>query len=216
MLKKYIIHTFGFLIISLGIVGVIFAGLGATPIDAFNYFIYKIVPLSLGTIVIITGLSVSALAFFFNREKEMIISVGFIFLVGIFIDIWKLLFELLPAATFDNYFLKIPVAISSLILITFGVAITITTNLPASPYEKLMLVLDMKVNSLMWSKVIIEGTFFAFAVILGLYTGRLFEQVHIFTFALVILSGPMMSFFANQINKIKNKGDKVYETKLND
>ena len=69
------IHILGFVTISLGIVGVIFSRLGATPVDAFNYYIYTLTPLSLGTIVIITGLVVALLAFIFSPTKDIIISI---------------------------------------------------------------------------------------------------------------------------------------------
>jgi uncharacterized membrane protein YczE len=49
----------GFFLISFGIVGIIMSKLGAAPIDAFNYFMYVLTPLSLGTWAVISGLVVS-------------------------------------------------------------------------------------------------------------------------------------------------------------
>ncbi len=210
MIKRYLIHALGFILISFGIVGIISAQLGATPIDSFNYFVAFLTPLSLGTVVIITGLSVSLLAYVFNREKEMIISASFIFLVGILIDIWMYLFGLIPLEIMDQMVFRIPLATSSLIIVAYGVAITITTGLPSSPYEKLMLVIDKKINSLTYSKMIIEGVFLLTAIILGLITNLLFEQVNIFTFVMFLSIGAIIDFFTKIIKK--QKKEKLDET----
>jgi len=212
LLKKYIVHISGFVIISLGIVGVIFSRLGATPVDAFNYFIYTLTPFSLGTIVIFTGLFVALLAFIFNPTKDIILSISFIFLVGVLIDGWKLLFELVPIAFYDELFIRIIMASLSLILIAFGVAVTITTGIVTSPYEKLMMVLNKKINSLQFSKMIIEGTFLILAIIMGIYTKQLFDQVNVFTVLLVFVNGPLIGIFARMINKNVKKGEIGYAT----
>ncbi|MFH0767103.1 MAG: hypothetical protein V1920_03310, partial [Bacillota bacterium] len=175
MLKRYLIHITGFIIISFGLICVIFSKLGATPVDAFNYFVYTLTPLSLGTIVIITGLFVALLAFVLHPTKDMIISILFLFMVGLLIDGWKFLFEMLPSSFFDNLMIRISLASIGLVLIAFGVAITITTGLASSPYEKLMMELNKKIHSIQYSKMIIEGTFFTLAVIMGIYTDQLFD-----------------------------------------
>jgi len=202
----------GFVIISLGIVGVIFSRLGATPVDAFNYYIYTLTPLSLGTIVIFTGLFVTLLAFIFNPTKDIIISASFIFLVGILIDGWKLVFELVPLSLYDNLLIRIVMASLSLVLIAFGVAVTITTGLATSPYEKLMMVLNKKIKSVQFSKMIIEGTFLLLAVILGIITDQLFDQINVFTVLLVLVNGPLIGMFARMIDKNVSKGEIGYAT----
>ena len=212
MLKKYVIHILGFVTISLGIVGVIFSRLGATPVDAFNYFIYTLTPLSLGTIVIFTGLVVALLAFIFEPTKDILMSISFIFLVGILIDGWKFLFEMIPLEFYNGLMVRIGMASLSLILIAFGVAVTITTGLVTSPYEKLMLVLNKKINSVQYSKMIIEGTFLLLAIILGIWTNQLFDQINVFTVLLVFVNGPLIGMFARMINKNVKKGEVGFVT----
>ena len=212
MFKKIVIHILGFVTISLGIVGVIFSRLGATPVDAFNYYIYTLTPLSLGTIVIITGLVVALLAFIFSPTKDIIISISFIFLVGVLIDGWKFLFEMIPLEFYNGLMVRIGMASLSLILIAFGVAVTITTGLVTSPYEKLMLVLSKKINSVQYSKMIIEGTFLLLAIILGIWTNQLFDQINVFTVLLVFVNGPLIGMFARMINKNVKKGEVGFVT----
>jgi uncharacterized membrane protein YczE len=207
------VHIFGFFLVAFGVVGVIYAGRGAAPVDAFNYFVWTLTPLSLGTIAVITGLSVALIAFIFDQNKSMILSILFLFSIGIFIDGWKLVYELLPLGTFDSDFVSYPFALFCIVIIAMGTSITITTGLPSSPFERLMLVLDRKVHSIQYSKMIIEGMFFLLAIILGLITNLLFEQVNVVTILLTLLNGPLVGLFSSIIMKEKNKkGVNIYAT----
>jgi uncharacterized protein len=211
LFKKYMVHIFGFFLVAFGVVGVIYAGRGAAPVDAFNYFVWTLTPLSLGTIAVITGLSVALIAFMFDQNKSMILSILFLFSIGIFIDGWKLVYELLPLGTFDSDFVSYPFALFCIVIIAVGTSITITTGLPSSPFERLMLVLDRKVHSIQYSKMIIEGMFFLLAIILGLITNLLFEQVNVVTILLTLLNGPLVGLFSGIIMKEKNKkGVNIY------
>jgi uncharacterized protein len=213
LFKKYMVHIFGFFLVAFGVVGVIYAGRGAAPVDAFNYFVWTLTPLSLGTIAVITGLSVALIAFMFDQNKSMILSILFLFSIGIFIDGWKLVYELLPLGTFDSDFVSYPFALFCIVIIAVGTSITITTGLPSSPFERLMLVLDRKVHSIQYSKMIIEGMFFLLAIILGLITNLLFEQVNVVTILLTLLNGPLVGLFSGIIMKEKNKkGVNIYAT----
>ncbi|MDI6452066.1 hypothetical protein [Peloplasma aerotolerans] len=213
MIKKIMIHLSGFMFIALGIVGVIFSRVGATPLDAFNYFVYTLTPLTLGTIAVISGLVVSTIAYLLDPKKDMLISIGFLFLVGLFIDGWKFLFEIIFPLGIDSFFIRIPLAGFSLISITFGAALTLTTGLASSPFERLLIIINRKVNNLMLSKIMMEGTFLILAVIMGLITGLLFEQVHVYTLILVLGIGPFISMFVDLINKQKRKGVEVHGIK---
>jgi uncharacterized protein len=213
LFKKYMVHIFGFFLVAFGVVGVIYAGRGAAPVDAFNYFVWTLTPLSLGTIAVITGLTVALIAFMFDQNKSMILSILFLFSIGIFIDGWKLVYELLPLGTFDSDFVSYPFALFCIVIIAVGTSITITTGLPSSPFERLMLVLDRKVHSIQYSKMIIEGMFFLLAIILGLITNLLFEQVNVVTILLTLLNGPLVGLFSGIIMKEKNKkGVNIYAT----
>jgi len=211
LFKKYVVHIFGFFLVSFGIVGVIFAGRGAAPVDAFNYFVWTLTPLSLGTIAVITGLSVALLAFVFDQNRNMIWSIFFLFSIGVFIDMWKLIYDLLPQNTFDSDLISYPFALFCIAVIALGTSLTLTTGLPSSPFERLMLVLNRKVHSIKYSKMIIEGVFFLLAIILGLMTNLLFEQVNVVTVLLTLLNGPLVGLFSGLMMKEKNKkGVNIY------
>lgn len=210
--KKIILHTLGFIIIALGISNILTSKLGASPIDAFNYFLHKIVinfipSLTLGTVIIFTGLVVTLLAFIFNKNKNMIISAIFLFVVGIFVDMWMFILGYIPDQIVNLMMIRILLAISGMLLCSFGVAVTILTGLPASPYERMMLVIHEKINNLAIAKIIVEGSFFLIAITLGLLTQSLFEQVNIFTIVMTFSIGPLVLLFSNMIKKKYFKGE---------
>lgn len=210
--KKIILHTLGFIVIALGISTIITSKLGASPIDAFNYFLHKIIvdfipSLTLGTIIIFTGLAVTLLAFIFNKNKNMLISAIFLFVVGIFVDMWMFLLGYIPDEILNLMVFRLILAISGMLFCSFGVAVTILTGLPASPYERLMLVIHERINNLAISKIIVEGSFFLIAIALGLLTQSLFEQVNVFTIVMTFSIGPLVLLFSNIIKKRFLKGE---------
>lgn len=203
MAKKIITQMLGFFIVALGIVGIVYARLGAAPIDAFNYFVYTITPLSLGTLTVMSGVLVAVICFIIDRKWSILISVGFLFTVGIFVDAWKWVFDLLPAVLFMELYYRIPLALISLFFITFGVALTISTGLTMAPYEQLMLIINRKVHHLGLSKMMIEGTFLVMAIILGIYTRQLWDQVFVMTVIITLVNGPLSHYFYTLIKKRK-------------
>ncbi len=203
MAKKIITQMLGFFIVALGIVGIVYARLGAAPIDAFNYFVYTITPLSLGTLTVMSGVLVAVICFIIDRKWSILISVGFLFTVGIFVDAWKWVFDLLPAVLFMELYYRIPLALISLFFITFGVALTISTGLTMAPYEQLMLIINRKVHHLGLSKMMIEGTFLVMAIILGIYTRQLRDQVFVMTVIITLVNGPLSHYFYTLIKKRK-------------
>ncbi len=205
MFKKILIQLSGFFIIAFGIVGIVFSRLGASPIDAFNYFMYTITPLSLGTLTVLSGVMVALICFVIERKWSILFSILFLITVGVFVDSWKYVFDQLPAAWFENYAIRIPLAAFSLLLITIGVALTISTGLIMAPYEQLMLIIDRKVHNLGLSKMMIEGTFLIFAIILGIYTKLLWEQVFVMTVVIALVNGPLSHFFAKKFIKRKER-----------
>lgn len=210
--KKIIWHTLGFIIIALGITNIITSKLGASPVDAFNYFLHffaiKMIPLiTLGTVIIITGLVVTLIAYLFNKDKNMLISAIFIFVVGIFVDMWLFLFGFVPDSLLNLMVMRIFLATSGMILCAIGVSITILTGLPSSPYERLMLIIDEKIDNITVSKIIVESSFLVLAVILGLSANILFEQVHIFTVVMTFMMGILVGIFTKIMSKRILKGE---------
>jgi uncharacterized protein len=205
--KQILYHILGFFLIAFGVVGIIFAKLGASPIDAFNYFIYILTPsyITLGTITILTGLSVSLVVYIIERKRSILMSIMFLFLIGVFIDLWKIIYEILPLTFYESYFIRVPLAIISLAIVGLGAGFTLVSGYPPSPFECLMMIIHKKINNMQKSKFIIEMFFFINAIILGLMSGLLFEQVNFFTLILVVSIGPIIQYNTYYLQKILRK-----------
>jgi uncharacterized membrane protein YczE len=217
-LKKYIIHILGIAILTLGIAGIITVELGAAPIDAFNVFMHNLITknitepkITLGMVAITTGVLIVILNFIMKPDKEIFISVIFLFFIGLFIDLWKLGFSLIPNEILFHIVIRIIISFLSLNFIAIGTAISITTGVPAGPYEKLLIVINRKITNINLAKTAIEAFFFVLALITGLIANMLFKQVNIMTFLIIILSGPLTSFY---VSKIRNNKKEVNELEL--
>ena len=216
MNNKKLLHTIGFIIIALGITSIVNAHLGASPVDAFNVFLHLIISkhipwITFGTVIFITGITVTIITYLLNKQRDMLYSAIFLFVVSAFVDGWELLFDLIPEAVMEILVYQIIFATFGLVMCALGVTITLWTGLPASPYERLMLVINNKVKNLSYSKIIVEGSFFILAVILGLITQQLFDQVNVFTVIMTFMMGILVSIFSNIYNKKNKKGEIIYE-----
>jgi len=207
---KYLKHTLGFTLVALGIVGIIHAKLGASPLDAFNVFLHQLlvennIHVTLGTVIFVIGTLVTVFTFVLTKDKTLIVSFIFLLVLSVIVDGWNYLFGFIPASIIENLVFRISDAIISYMILCYGVALTLSTELPASPYEKLMLHIDKNIHNISISKIFIDGSFFVAAIILGWLTGHLFEQVFIMTFIIAFFTGVVVKYFLSKIQK-KQKG----------
>lgn len=214
--KQLIWHSLGFIVIALGVVMIISPKLGASPLDALVYFIYRITPFSLGTIAIFVGTFATLLAYFLGSKRHILISYAGLLVLGIFVDIWKYIFELAPYLYMENLVTRMVLAVIGIFVVSFGVAMTITSGLSPLPYERILLILNKKIKNLAISKIIIESTFLVLAIIFGIYTGLIFEQINLFTVVMVFSIGPTINMFEKRIKKNQFLKGENYEFKLND
>lgn len=200
-------HLGGFLIISLGIVTILYSRLGAAPLDALCYYLYRLTPLSLGTVAILVGTIATILSYVYGSKKNILLSFLFLLVLGLGVDGWKWVYDSGPFAHVTAIWLRLLMAISGIFIVSFGVSLTLTTGLAPLPYERLLVILNQKTHSTTYSKMIIEGIFLVLAVIVGIMTGLLFEQINWFTFVMVVTIGPSIGFFEKHIKKYK--GDRL-------
>lgn len=214
-----IIHLLGFIILALGIAGIVSAQLGASPIDGFNYFFTHFINdlifgdqvISLGTMSILTGTIALVIIFMVKRNWDVLVSFVFLIVLGVFIDLWLIyLFDQL--SILGSLWFRIVLAAASIIILAFGVALTLSTKLTTSPYEMLLVILNEKIKNLSAAKLLLEGIFSLLAVLFGFITGLLFEQVHVFSLVFLVSIGPLVHFFDNKLNG----GNKHHEYRTND
>ncbi len=214
---KYFKHILGFILIGFGIVGIIQAKLGASPIDAFNFFLYTLLKqngiiVTLGTVIFVIGTLATILTYILTKDKSLIISFVFLLLLSLVVDGWNVLYGLLPEVLLNHIVYRIVSAILVFFIMCYGVALTMTSGLPTLPYERLLLHIDKNIHNISISKIFIDGTFFVLAIVLGLILEQLFEQVFIMTFVIAFFTGICVKQFINIINNKSKKGVVVHET----
>lgn len=215
MLKKVLIHLSGFIIVALGISVILHTNVGATPIDAFNYFIVDIVSIpwfTQGIMTFVTGFTVALISYFAEKGKDVWISIIFLFVVGFFIDLWNMLVDLIPTSLYSPLWIRILLAFVTIFVIAFGVSLTLISGLVTSPFERLLKTMHHKGIPLGLAKIMIEGTFLILAIILGLLTGKLLLQVNAFTIILTLSMGPLIAVFMQKITHKKEKGVMIHAT----
>lgn len=203
-------HIIGFIVLSLGIVFVINAKLGAGSMDAFNYYLTQLIKddsniITLGRVAILNGTFAAVLAYLISKDKKVFISLIYIFIVGNFIDMWQWAFNYVPINIYDQLHERLILSSFGVIIISFGVAMTLMSGHRPSPFESLLMALDKKIGNIAITKILIDGSYLIAAFILGFIYGHVFEQIGLFTIVLTFLTGVLVKHFSNQIHRFKSR-----------
>lgn len=138
---RFLVYLLGLLIMSLGIVLLIVADLGASPWDVLHVGLYYQLGLTIGTWSIIVGIVVLTVAAVISKEFPKMGAFLNMVLIGIFID----MFLLLP-------FMQTPSSLSGKMIMFFfgifiycyGMGLYISAQLGAGPRDSLMIALTTK------------------------------------------------------------------------
>jgi len=212
VIKRIVIHALGFITIALGIAALITSRLGASPADAFHYFLSEISPIKIGTYAIITSFVLAFVSYMLERKKDIMIGFLFSIILGVFINIWLDSFFTLFSLTFlNNLLVRIILAVSAIVLIALGTSMTLITKLPTSPYDRMMVIISRRTKSISLAKLIVESSFMVFALTMGFIAAsinpsiRIWDQIFVFTFLLMILVGPVIHIFVYLFNQLQRK-----------
>ncbi|MFS0861678.1 YczE/YyaS/YitT family protein [Fredinandcohnia sp. 179-A 10B2 NHS] len=123
---------------SLGIVLIIKADLGASPWDVFHIGLYKQLGLTIGTWSIIAGFVILLVSFLLTKRMPQIGAFLNMIFVGVFIDMYMMIpwFVTPPSLTGQIIMLLLGVIING-----YGMGIYISSNVGAGPRDSLMLAL---------------------------------------------------------------------------
>ncbi|MEH7236140.1 YczE/YyaS/YitT family protein [Bacillus sp. JJ1562] len=135
---KWSTFFIGLLIMSLGIVVIIRAELGASPWDVLHIGLYKQIGLTIGSWSIIVGFFVLFLSSFLLKRLPQIGAFLNMISVGIFID----MFMMVPfLVTPDTFIGKLIMMLIGLLINGYGMGIYISAKVGAGPRDSLMLAL---------------------------------------------------------------------------
>ena len=205
----------------LGIQLIVFAGIGAAPIDILSYYSARIVIqifnlnpeivyTLLGIMSLVVGALITFIIWLFNRGKKYIFTFLNVLLTGGVIALWGALLKKLGFERISDFALyqKYIVGIVGTILVGLGIALMLTSTLPPSPHEELLTIYNSKLNQLTVSKLLVEITYLAFGFILMILSsvviagkGLEFTQINYFTLVNIILVSPVVQGFVYVFNK---------------
>lgn len=196
----------GFLFLSFGIVLMVRSELGSAPLISLNYYLQKLLPfITFGTMTILTTLIATLIVVYLKRNYVAFIGFGFAITGGILIDLWNLLLDDL-SLNIQLYswlpYLMLFVGLNSL---SIGITVTMMTKIPPSPFEDLLSIIYLKTKKMAWSKVILEATLLILALIFGIIYGKPFEQLSLFTVAVVVLNGPIVEIYHRLLKPLGEK-----------
>lgn len=93
LIKRYLTFTFGLYVLTLGVVMIIKASLGTSPISSFTYVLSLHTPMTVGVATILLNLFLIAGEFWFIRDRmnrkdvvEILMQLPFSLLFGLFLD----------------------------------------------------------------------------------------------------------------------------------
>ncbi|OCA92456.1 YczE/YyaS/YitT family protein [Pseudobacillus wudalianchiensis] len=177
---RLIIFTIGLLFMSLGIVLLIRANLGATPWDALHVGLYEQIGLTVGTWSVLVGFLILGAASFYLREWPQVGAYLNMVLVGVFIDF----FLWMPIITTPHSFIgKLVMFVVGIFVMAYGMSFYISAQLGAGPRDSFMLAVMKKTG---WKvSSIRRGMEFIVLAIAWLIGG----PVHFGTFLFSLLMG---------------------------
>lgn len=183
---RFIVYLTGLLVMSLGIVLLIIADLGATPWDILHVGLYYQLGLTIGSWSVIVGIAILTVASLISKEFPKMGAFLNMILIGVFIDLYLLLPFMETPSTLAG---KIVMFLCGIIIYCYGMGIYISAQLGAGPRDSLMIALTSRtgwkvgrVRSCMEVIVLIigwqlGGPVFWGTVIIGLAIGPLAGKV---------------------------------------
>ncbi|MFK2824467.1 YitT family protein [Bacillus sp. B190/17] len=213
MVTRLIIFTIGLLLMSLGTVLLIRAGLGATPWEALHVGLYKQMGLTVGTWSIIIGFLILGASSIYLREWPQFGAYLNMLLVGVFIDF----FLLLPViVTPDHFTGKLVMFIAGVIVMAYGMSIYLSAQLGAGPRDSFMLAVMKKTG---WKvSSIRRGMEFIVLAIAWLIGGPVHFGTFLFSFLMgtaVGVSLPQCQWLSDKIIIRVNQWKKVHNQEVN-
>jgi len=191
LIYRIIFAIIGITILAMGLSFMRYAVLGVDPITCLNIGIAKQVGLSFGTWQLIMCFILLIGVFIFDKSK---IGFGTIYILaasGYTSDFFLWLITKIPFLETFSPGIRITAFTLGLLIIYFGSAVYIETNMGLSPYDAIAIIISEKIKRPNWFRWIRIGTD-ALCVIGGVITQ---SDVGIGTLVSVLIGGPLIAFY---------------------
>jgi uncharacterized protein len=210
LIPRCLIFIFGLLVMSLGIVLLLKADLGASPWDVLHVGLFYQLGLTIGSWSIIVGIIILAASSILTKKLPQLGAFFNMLLVGVFIDMYLMLPFLQSPS---GFFGKAIMFLLGILFMCYGMGFYISAKLGAGPRDSLMLALTSLTG---WKVRNIRGVMEIAVLISGWLLGG---PVSWGTFLISILIGPIFGYampqcaaLANNIldkNKIRNQSNNI-------
>jgi uncharacterized protein len=165
-IKRLLFWLTGIIIISLGASLTIKADIGTGAWDALNVGLSNLFHLTIGTFVIIIGITLLFFNAWLVKRKPEYLSLFTIFIVGSLIDFWMLIG--LGQLELTTYIYKLITLVGGLLIVGMGVAIYLQPKFPLNPIDHFMMAVSQKFGvSLVVAKTISEIVALVLALIVS-------------------------------------------------
>ncbi|WP_066050570.1 YczE/YyaS/YitT family protein [Robertmurraya korlensis] len=180
---RFFIYFLGLLLMSLGIVFLIKADIGATPWDVLHVGLHYQFGLTIGTWSILVGVAILTLASIISKEFPQIGAFLNMLLVGVFID----MYFLLPIIqTPGDWIGKSLMFVAGLLLNGYGMGLYISASFGAGPRDSLMIALTASTG---WKLTYVRACIEIIVLIIGWQLGG---PVFIGTVVFSFVIGPIV------------------------
>jgi uncharacterized protein len=202
-LFKVLQYILGIFLTGFGVVLLIRSQFGAGAWDAVNEHSSLILNISLGTASLITNLTILLIIMIGNKSFKYLITLIPVFGIAMSMDLWDLV--LFDFITIDTQFAYLSSLILGIFVLPFGLSLMISTGYPSMVYDELTLLLMklLNIKSFLYVRWGIELFAIVFGILLGFIAGVGFGSIHIGSIIIAITIGPLITFYLNQIKKIK-------------
>lgn len=196
LIKRILFFILGIVATAMGVSLTIISNFGAGAWDALSVGLSETFGLTVGTWVVIVAVILITVSGILIRKIPRFSSLITSFITGAGIDLWLAVFKNVNVTDILNGFMIFMIGI---IIIGFGVAMIVLTELPPGPIDYFMLIIKDKFNlSLGIAKTIAEG--------IGLVLGLIFHgPIGIGSIVIVIIMGPVIQFFSRILEPKMNK-----------
>lgn len=193
---RFLVYLLGLLVMSLGIVLLIKADLGATPWDVLHVGLYYQLGLTIGSWSIIVGIIILALTALITREIPQIGAFLNMVLIGLFIDMYFLLPFL---QTPEGLIGKMLMFLFGMLLNGYGMGLYISAQLGAGPRDGLMIALSSKTK---WKVRNVRATMEILVLIVGWQLGG---PIFWGTILICFLIGPLAGICLPQCQRFTDR-----------
>lgn len=194
---RLVFYIVGLFTISFGASLTIKANVGTGAWDALNVGLSQLTGLSVGTFVIIVGITLMFVNGALLQRRPDFLALFTIFILGALIDFWMLF--VLKQFDPSQIIIKILFLILGLLIIGIGVAIYLQPKFPLNPIDNLMMAINERFGiSLPIAKTICE----VIALLLALLVKG---PIGIGTFIVLVLIGPFIQLFVPTFEKLAQR-----------